>query len=595
MSKGLHSKYDSQVSVTIRGDIAYNNISQLFSSNLFKDLLISFIRKLEVKKAPVLSVLKGFRIETEESGYDVKKIINLFYMLNLNKISYLYEEGILDVEEDKREEFSRFMLELAEKFYNYWRSLQRFMIRQETYSSVEQRRRSKGYSLARTNDDLKKLVLDTYRNITINIEHVPPKIYRQLPSGAQAAFLVDSFEIPSNLKFKNESLYNVPYVWEGIFEPPVIFYTRSNKRKGVFPVKDKDFLQSFYLDNTEWFVFPTMVGELLEMIYVHKDYLSLAAGLANLYELASPEIYQNRKPDGFVIFGLDEKLFEEDEMRGVVVKEGDQYFGLLPRTSEIDYFGYMKKMALTIHNLIQIDRGCMPVHGALAKIELPNGKSANIMLMGDSGAGKSETLEAINKLPETATSSVEMLIDDMGSLHIDETGTVYAQGTETGAFVRLDDLQPGYAYAAMDRSIFMNPNIINARVIVPLMPYADIIKHVPIDYLFYVNNYEEVGDGTDIISFFEDYDSSYAVFSEGKRMAKGTTGEKGLTTSYFANPFGAIQRMDDHEVIAKNFFDKMYKNGIKIGMIKTRLGLEGYEQDGPLAAAEKLIEMIASK
>ncbi len=594
MSKALHSKYDSQVSVTIRGDISYNNISQLFSSGLFKELLGNFIRKLSAKKAPVLSVLKSFK--DEDGNYDLNRLINLFYMLNLNKLSYLIDEGMIEIEETQREEFTHLLLELVENFYNYWRNLQRFMIRQEAYSSVEQRRRSKGYSLARTNDDLKKLILDTYRNIVVNIELVPPKIYRQLPSGAQAAFLVDSFEIPSNLKLKNESFYNVPYVWEGIFEPPVIFYTRSNKRKGVFPVKDdKEVLQNFYLDNSEWFVFPTMVGELLEMIYVQKDYLALAAGIANLYELASPEIFQTRKPDGFVIFGLDEKLFDEDEMRGVVVKEGEQYFGLLPKTAEIDYFGYMKKMALTVHNLIQIDRNCMPVHGALAKIELPDGNSANVMLIGDSGAGKSETLEAINKLPETATSNVEMLIDDMGSLHFNENGTVYAQGTETGAFVRLDDLQPGYAYSAMDRSIFMNPNIINARVIVPLMPYADIVKHIPVDYLFYVNNYEEVKDGDPIISFFDDYDASYAVFSEGKRMAKGTTGEKGITTSYFANPFGAVQRMEKHEVIAKNFFDRMYKSGVKIGMIKTRLGLEGYEQDGPLAAAEKLIDMISGK
>ncbi len=583
------SKYDSQVSVTLRGDISYTNVSQIFSSGLFKWLIENFIRRLQKRKAPILAVLEPFK---NENGYNIKGIINVMYMLNLNKIDYLYDEKIIEVSEAQRQEYSDVLQEFVESFYNYWRGFQRFMIRWEQYSSVEQRRRSKGYALARTNDDFKKLVLDTYRNISVNIQHVPPKIYRQLPSGAQAAFLVDNFEIPANLKLKNESLYNVPYVWEGIFEPPVIFYTRSNKRKGVFPVKEKNMLQRFYLDNTQWYVFPTMVGKLLEMVYVHKDYLALAAGLANLFELASPELFQTKKPDGYVVFGLDKTMFSEDEMRGVVTKEGDAYMGFLPKTDEIDYFGYMKKMILTVHNLIQIDHGCMPVHGALARIEMPNGNSANIMLIGDSGAGKSETLEAINKLPDTATSNVEMLIDDMGSLHIDKTGTVYALGTETGAFVRLDDLQPGYAYSAMDRSIFMNPNIANARVIVPLMPYSEIIEKIPIDYLFYVNNYEEVKDDNTIISFFKDYDSAYAVFSEGKRMAKGTTGEKGLTTSYFANPFGAVQRKEEHEQIAKKFFSQMRETGVKIGMIKTRLGLEGYEQDGPLAAAEKLIKML---
>lgn len=585
------SQYDSQVSVTLRGDISYTNVAQIFSSGLFKWLIENFIKRLQKKKAPILAVLGPFK---NENGYDLKKIINVMYLLNLNKIDYLYEEKIIDVSEENKAIFSGVLQEFVESFYNYWRSFQRFMIRWEPYSSVEQRRRSKGYALARTNDDFKKLVLDTYRNISVNIQHVPPKIYRQLPSGAQAAFLVDHFEIPASLKLTNDSLYNVPYVWEGIFEPPVIFYTRSNKRKGVFPVKEKSKLQSFYLDNSQWYVFPTMVGKLLEMVYVHKDYLSLGAGMANLFELASPELFQTKQPDGYVVFGLDKEIFTEDEIRGVVNKEGDRYIGYLPRTDEIDYFGYMKKMILTVHNLVQIDRGCMPVHGALARIEMPNGKTANVMLIGDSGAGKSETLEAINKLPDTATSNVQMLIDDMGSLHIDENGKVYALGTETGAFVRLDDLQPGYAYSAMDRSIFMNPNIANARVIVPLMPYSQIIQKTEIDYLFYVNNYEEVSGENDIITFFGDYESAYAVFSEGKRMAKGTTSENGITTSYFANPFGAVQRKEKHEAIAHQFFSRMRETGVKIGMIKTRLGLEGYEQDGPLAAAEKLINMLNS-
>ena len=77
-------------------------------------------------------------------------------------------------------------------------------------------------------------------------------------------------------------------------------------------------------------------------------------------------------------------------------------------------------------------------------------------------------------------------------------------------------------------------------------------------------------------------------------MAKGTTGENGITTSYFANPFGAVQRKEKHEAIAHQFFNRMRETGVKIGMIKTRLGLEGYEQDGPLAAAEKLINMLNS-
>lgn len=249
-------------------------------------------------------------------------------------------------------------------------------------------------------------------------------------------------------------------------------------------------------------------------------------------------------------------------------------------------------MMLTLHNIIQIEKKAMPVHGAFAKIRLGGKKSANIMLIGDSGAGKSETLEAINKLPKELACDFDILIDDMGSLHFNKEGELMAVGTEIGAFVRLDDLQPGYAYSTMDRSIFMNPNIVNARVIVPQMSYEEISKSTRVDFVFYINNYEEISDATPPIEMFDDLDEAYAVFCEGKRMAKGTTGEVGITTTYFANPFGAVQFKEEHEKIAKKTFKKMRETGVEIGMIRTQLGIPGYEQNGPFLAAQALIQFI---
>ncbi|MEF9918497.1 MAG: hypothetical protein RR790_04470 [Eubacterium sp.] len=323
-----------------------------------------------------------------------------------------------------------------------------------------------------------------------------------------------------------------------------------------------------------------------------KKFLELGAGLFNLFELAKPEEFLERKPDGVVFFGLDRSLFEEDEKLGFIVKEEGVYYGMLPNDSAIDYFGYMKKMILTIHNIIQIKNGCLPIHGAFAKVSVGGEKNVNIMLVGDSGAGKSETLEAINKLPKNLECDVDILIDDMGSLHFDKNDELMAIGTEIGAFVRLDDLQPGYAYSTMDRSIFMNPNIVNARVIVPQMSYEEISRSTPVDYIFYINNYEEIGGDVKPIEMFENLDKALSVFSEGKRMAKGTTGEVGMTSTYFANPFGAVQLKTEHEEIAADYFSRMKKQGIKIGAIRTQLGIPGYEQDGPFIAAEALVAFI---
>jgi len=75
-------------------------------------------------------------------------------------------------------------------------------------------------------------------------------------------------------------------------------------------------------------------------------------------------------------------------------------------------------------------------------------------------------------------------------------------------------------------------------------------------------------------------------------MAKGTTSETGIVESYFANPFGAPQYLDDHEVIAEKFFSALFKNKTIVGQLKTRLGLEGFETEGPESAARALFEKI---
>ncbi len=122
---------------------------------------------------------------------------------------------------------------------------------------------------------------------------------------------------------------------------------------------------------------------------------------------------------------------------------------------------------------------------------MKNGKTFNIAIMGDSGAGKSESLEAFRTLSEKYVKDMRVIFDDMGTFVLNETTSPKAYGTEIGAFVRLDDLDTGYAYKEIDRSIFMNPDKINSRIIIPIASYNDIMKGYPIDMFLYANNYEE--------------------------------------------------------------------------------------------------------
>lgn len=579
--------------IVINGDVRYTNSGQILQSRTFRELLEEFVAHLESKRSRKLKAIAPFKADGE---FDINKFIDFLILLNMKPLKQIMQDGYFDIP-FTFEEYAPKLTAFLESFYSYWRNIQRFMVKHETYNKESEHKISKAHSMALNNESLKKIILELYRNISYNISEETFTVYRQLPTGAQVEFLVDKFDFPPEIRCKNESMYNVPYVWEAVFEPPVIFYTRSSKRKGVFPIKeDKGILERFYMDANSWYAIPVKAGRLLINVYVHKDYLELGAGIFNLFELARPEEFTTRKPDGAVFFGLDESLFDEDEQHGFVVYEDGVYYGMLPNTAESDYFGYMKKMILTIHNIIQIKRGWLPIHGAFAQVHLKDaGKTYNVMLVGDSGAGKSETLDAISQVSDEQDTSVNILIDDMGSLHFNKDEELMAVGTEIGAFVRLDDLQPGYAYNTMDRSIFMNPHITNARVIVPQMDYKEIAASTPVDYVFYINNYEKVGDDEEPVQLFDSTEEALKVFSEGKRMAKGTTGEVGMTSTYFANPFGAVQLHDEHEAITKDYFERMKNTGVKLGMIKTQLGIPGSEHIGPQRAAKGIVDFLVQE
>jgi energy-coupling factor transporter ATP-binding protein EcfA2 len=112
-------------------------------------------------------------------------------------------------------------------------------------------------------------------------------------------------------------------------------------------------------------------------------------------------------------------------------------------------------MVLTLHNVIKMKSGRLPFHGALLSIQLKGGKTANVLLMGDTGAGKSESIEALRGMADAEIRDLSIIADDMGSLELREDGVI-AYGTEIGAFLRLDDLSPGFAFGQIDRAIIMS-------------------------------------------------------------------------------------------------------------------------------------------
>ena len=138
----------------------------------------------------------------------------------------------------------------------------------------------------------------------------------------------------------------------------------------------------------------------------------------------------------------------------------------------------------------------------------------------------------------------------------------------------------------------MNPDKVNARIVIPITDYKDVVAKHDVDMFLYANNYEEDGEA---LSFFDSPEEALQVFRSGARMAKGTTTEMGIVESYFANPFGPVQRKEQTEPILQDYFKRMFKQGVKVGQLRTRLGIKGNEHKGPKEAAIAILKYVTGE
>lgn len=566
-------------SITVNFTVKYcNNSESLLDSDGFKRVLTAFIEKIEKKETPVYIYIKDCCGKNSNLVQEITKLFKLLIVLEADELAKL-DEKYCKLLEDRNT-----LIEFIENLYTFWR-------RYERYAIV--RNSKKGEGLQNVNfieaiNNFKNLILSTYRQIEETIMGYKHRVYRQLSAGINAGIILN--DMNRNCPAEYSVLERIPFIETVILQPPFITYPKRNTRTGIFQEVFENPLKEVCINEENWFCYPAKVGESLAFIYFNRSFMSQGVALCNLFELAREEEYKNRKPDIVYMYGVKDY---DREMKTVFYddKENDMLVGYANYGEDIDYFGYMKKMILTLHNIRMIKKGGLPIHGAMVHVIMKNGKNYNIVIMGDSGAGKSESLEAFRNLSEKYVKDMKIIFDDMGTLMLNpKNGAPLGIGTEIGAFVRLDDLDTGYAYKEIDRSIFMNPDKKNSRIIIPIASYSDIMKGYPIDFFFYANNYDKVEDNE--LEFFSAPSEAIEVFKAGRRMAKGTTSEVGIVDSYFANPFGPVQKQEETNILIERFFKEMFNKGVKVGEIKTQLGIKGMEKDGPLKAAQKLFELI---
>lgn len=540
----------------------------IVSSKSFEMVLAQYIRKLRLEKDALIKSFKGIRISMIHDAY---KLLLIYDYQDIDK-----KNPSLSSLVKKRNEFYRF----TENFYDYWRKLERIgMILGNKRFPYQ----SHAEDLVSKSDQFNQKILYLYRTVTQKILGRNFLTFRQLPAGVNANIVLMPHRFSNTLTYQN--LQNINFIQDILTRPPFIIYSKSNKREGLFKEVKKNPLNLISINKLHYICYPIKVGKLIAFVYIHRDFLHHGIALSNLFEPASFSEYEHAKPDLIYVYGVKENEFDCTYYKDT--KEG-YYIGIVSRLDKNDYFGYLKKMLLTLHNIYQIDHKNLPIHGAMVQVLLKNNKHKNIVVIGDSGAGKSETLEALRIIGSDYIKDMRVIFDDMGTFFI-KNKEIYANGTEIGAFVRLDDLDAGYAYQEMDRAIFLNPDQTNARVILPVSTYDFIVSDHKVDYLFYANNYIDTEEG---LIYYEHMKDALEVFKLGKRFAKGTTAEVGLVESYFANPFGPVQQKELTDPIIDQMFSILYQSKTKVGEIYTRLAIKGKQMDGPQEAAKKLLQLL---
>jgi len=584
---------------------------ELFDSDIFKEIIKIFIGNLVVKQSMLLdifskddsgiinkiinvipqkiknAIIKDEFKKKEISAEDIELLIETFRFLAKLKSEKI--PGVVKGSEILLKD-KQLLLELLDKLYYFWLSYDRFLIYRSSRTFNKIRARS---IIDDTVEKLNNVIKNTYRDIKENLAEEEPQTYRQTRAGVDITAITRNYDgIMDFGPYRKFS--GVPFIRKIILAPPLILNPSMNKRTGSFEKIDVNPFTLFNIKTDDWLCFPAKVGPLLIFVYFHKLFIDHGMSLCNLFELAD-EADLTKKPDAIYAYGVEgatldglgvfPTVFYEDN-------ESDILVGAVPGRDEFGYFGYLKKMILTLHNIKMMKMGRMPFHGAFVRIILKGGMEANILLMGDSGAGKSETLEALRHIGDQYIQDIVIVADDMGSIEIADRKRILAYGTEIGAFLRLDDLTPGYAFKRLDTAVIMSAGQTNARIILPVTNYKTIMKGHKIDFVLYANNYEEPDDTKPLIERFKTAEDAITVFRDGKVMSKGTTTSTGLTGTYFANIFGPLQYMELHDQIASEFFKEFFLQGLYVGQMRTRLGITGWERKGPEASANELLKII---
>ena len=133
-----------------------------------------------------------------------------------------------------------------------------------------------------------------------------------------------------------------------LFIHHLLLILNVNKRDGVFPEIKTNPIEDKKFDAESWLCYPAKVEICYVLFTLNVKFMAQGVTLCNLFDLADESEYRNRKPDLIYVYGYEDgemnQAFYQDESNDMIV-------ALLSASDDFDYFGYMKKMCLTLHNV----------------------------------------------------------------------------------------------------------------------------------------------------------------------------------------------------------------------------------------------------
>lgn len=407
---------------------------------------------------------------------------------------------------------------------------------------------------------LSQLVLETRRLLLKKVK-LDAGVRRSV--GMEVHPSVTSGEISGhylNLPSDYVSLSYVPLTVAADIRTGVDYSTPANKRAYPFYELDHNPFKHVKFVPEDWVAVPLRVGAWLIIAYLHKSNgcIEMEAGLLNLFPFADAEdICSNRRPDGVFIFG--DPASTMDDLGYYWDKENELLVGLVPNLDECKYFGYCKKPVLTLHNVLAIRAGDLPLHCGCTRY-------------------------VVHFAEETGEPYItEMLVkaDDMGRARLekdkDDVTRMMFYGTETGAFACLDGFSEHAKLQMKGREVGYNQESgSNARQIVPVASVSEVMTGDPLDGLMYNNNYNIIEQGQQTIHTNMTVVEAIEHFRKGERVAAGSTqthrGKKEI--SYWANPFPLLLESDG-SVLHPALYEKFLETEKQFTDVMTELVASG--------------------